>query len=228
MLTISKLIKIQQNIAQKVILKDDFNKIKYIGGADVAFDDNYAYSAVVILDFKDLSVVDYAVAQCRITLPYIPTLLSFREVKPIKKAYQKLRIKPDIILCDGQGIAHPQKAGLAVFLGVILDIPSIGVAKTKLWGTAREPNTNKGSYSFLFHIGKRIGIVLRTQTKVKPLFISPGHKITIATAKKVVMRCVKKFRIPEPLRLAHIASKMYKDKNYAQFKSFLRDYSDNK
>ncbi len=121
-----------------------------------------------------------------------------------------------------------EKPGLRFFLGVILNMPSIGVAKSKLWGTAREPNTNKGSYSFLFHAGKRIGIVLRTQTKVRPLFISPGHKITIATAKKIVMRCVKNFRIPEPLRLAHIVSKMYKDKNYAHFKSFLKNYSDNK
>ncbi|MEO0092126.1 MAG: deoxyribonuclease V [candidate division WOR-3 bacterium] len=225
MLKTHQWIKIQENIAQRVILKDDFDEIKYIAGVDVAFDKSYAYGAVVVFDCKHLKMVDFAMAKCRIPFPYIPTFLSFRETKPIKMAYQKLKVKPDIILCDGQGIAHPRKAGIAVILGVNLNLPSIGVAKSKLCGVSREPNKKKGSFSFLFYNGKKVGIVLRTQKEVKPLFISPGHKITIGTARKIVMRCVKKFRNPEPLRLAHILSKMCKNQTYSNLKILLQNYS---
>ncbi|MCX7785835.1 MAG: deoxyribonuclease V [candidate division WOR-3 bacterium] len=218
MLKISNLIKFQQKIAKKVILKDDFNEINYIAGADVAFDKNYAYAAIVVFDFKELIVVDFATARCRIPFPYIPTFLSFREAKPIMMAYQKLRIKPDIILCDGQGIAHPRRAGIAVILGVNLNIPSIGVGKSRLCGNGQEPNKKKGSFSFLFYEGEKVGIILRTRTGVKPLFVSPGHKISILSAKKIVMACVKNYRVPEPLRYAHILSMLSMNKSYRNIK----------
>ncbi|MEO0083836.1 MAG: deoxyribonuclease V [candidate division WOR-3 bacterium] len=207
---LTQLLKIQKQLASKIILKDEFKRIKYIGGADVSFDDRFAYGCIVVMDMSSLSIIDCAFAKRKIAINYIPTFLSFREQPVICAAYKKLKIKADILLCDGQGIAHPRRAGLACALGVVLNIPTIGVAKTKLCGKFKTVNSTKNSYQYLYYRNQKVGIVLRTQTNVKPIFISPGHKISLQSAKEIVRRCVTSYRIPEPLRLADIYSKIFK------------------
>lgn len=209
---LKQLIKIQEQFASQIILKDDFKQIKYVGGADVSFDNEFAYGCIVVMDINSLSIIDWAFAKRKIVIGYIPTFLSFREQPVICAAYRKLKIRPDILLCDGQGIAHPRRAGLACALGILLNIPTIGVAKTKLCGEFKAVNSTKNSYQYLYYRNQKVGIVLRTQSNVKPIFISPGHKITLKSAKDIVMRCVKSYRIPEPLRIAHTYSKIFKNK----------------
>lgn len=164
------------------------------------------------MDIDNFSVLDKASSKSRIRIPYIPTFLSFRELDPIVLAYQKLKVKPDILLCDGQGIAHPRRAGLACAIGIQLNIPTIGVAKTKLCGEAKVPKQKKNSYSVLYYKGKKVGVVLRTQSGIKPLFVSSGHKVSIRTAKEITIRCVNKYRIPEPLRYVHTFANLFKQK----------------
>ncbi|MCX8014631.1 MAG: endonuclease V, partial [candidate division WOR-3 bacterium] len=171
------LIRIQAQIASKVLIKDDFKKIRYVAGADVSFDNKYAYGSIVVMKINPLSAVDCAFAKKKITIPYIPTFLAFREQAVIVQAYQKLKVKPDILLCDGQGIAHPRKAGLACALGVLLNIPTIGVAKTNLCGEYQPLKPTKNSFQYLYYNQKPIGVILRTQANIKPVFVSPGHKV---------------------------------------------------
>lgn len=200
----------QKEIAQKLILKDQFNKIELIGGADVTFGKKYAYGAVVVLSLPELRLIEKVCSKVKITLPYVPGFLSFREEPAIVAAYNLLKNQPDIILCDGQGIAHPKRAGLACALGITLNKPTIGCAKTRLIGEYTEPPKTKGSASLLLDNGEVIGYVLRTKDNTRPLFVSPGHMICLETARKLVLACCTKFRIPEPLRYAHTFSKLNK------------------
>jgi deoxyribonuclease V len=200
----------QENIAKTIILEDRFDKIELVGSVDVAFDKHYAYGAFVVLSFPELKLVERATSKVRITLPYVPGFLSFREEPAVIAAYNQLKSKPDIILFDGQGIAHPRKAGLASALGITLDKPAIGCAKTRLIGEYTDPEKLKGSASPLFYNNEIIGFVLRTKDDTKPIFVSPGHKVTLESAKKIALDCCIKYRIPEPLRYAHTFSKLVK------------------
>jgi deoxyribonuclease V len=183
-------LKRQEEISQNIILEDRFDKIKFVGGADVAFSKRYAYGAFVVLSFPELKLLEHTFSMVLITLPYVPGFLSF----------QKLTIKLDVILFDGQGIAHPRKAGLACALGVTLDRPAIGCAKTRLVGEYKVPRETKGSASPLFYEDTTVGYVLRTKDNTQPIFVSPGHKVSLETAKQIVLACCTKYRIPEPLR----------------------------
>jgi deoxyribonuclease V len=200
----------QANIAKNIILADKFDKIKLIGGADVAFGQKYAYGAFTVLSFPELKLIEHKLSKVRITMPYVPGFLSFREEPAIVAAFNKLKIKPDIILLDGQGIAHPRSAGLASALGVTLNIPTIGCAKSKLIGEYSRLGSTKGSASSLIYQGKKVGYVLRSKDDTNPIFVSPGHKVCLATAKKIALACCTKYRIPEPLRFAHTFSKLSK------------------
>jgi deoxyribonuclease V len=200
----------QENIAKTIILEDCFDKIELVGGVDVAFGKRYAYGAFVVLSFPELKLIEQAFSRVRITLPYVPGFLSFREEPAVVAAYHKLKNKPDIILFDGQGIAHPRKAGLASALGITLDKPTIGCAKTRLIGEYTEPEKSKGFASPLFYNNEIIGFVLRTKDNTKPIFVSPGHKVALDTAKQIALACCIKYRIPEPLRFAHTFSKLNK------------------
>lgn len=204
------LIRKQKEISDKVIITNLLTRINYVGGADCSFDDKYVYSCIVVVDINDLSIVDYAPAKTLITIPYIPTFLSFREEGAIVKSFRNLKVKPDVLLCDGQGIAHPRRAGLACAIGVRLDIPTIGIAKTKLCGTFSKLKDSQGSFSYLYYQGIKVGIVLRSRAGVKPIFISPGHKINLEQSLEVVKKTITKYRIPEPLRLAHTFANLYK------------------
>ncbi len=179
----------------------------YVAGADVSFSkkDPRIYAAVVVLKLPELEAVEIATAVDMASFPYVPGLLSFREIPILIQAFKKLKQTPDIVLCDGQGIAHPRGIGLASHLGLFLGLPTVGCAKSRLIGEYRPVGEAKGSQSSLKHKGETIGTVLRTRAQVKPLFISPGHLIDLKGSVAIVKRCTGRVRLPEPTRQAHIA-----------------------
>lgn len=198
-------IAIQEALQSHINCTDDFGTIRTVAGVDVGFEQNSTVTraAIAVLDFQTLEVVETAVAHRPTSFPYVPGLLSFREVPCALEAMLKLSTEPDLLLCDGQGIAHPRRFGIAAHLGLLLDIPSVGVGKSRLIGTHAEPPPEKGSFVPLLDKGEQIGVVLRTRANVKPLYISPGHRVSIETAPKLVMQCITKYKLPETTRHAH-------------------------
>ena len=196
---------IQQRLREKVITSDRFGQINYVAGIDVGFEqaNTITRAAVVVLSFPALELQEQALARRPTSFPYIPGLLSFREVPAVLEAFDKLTIQPDLVLCDGQGIAHPRRFGIACHIGVWLDLPAIGVAKSRLIGTHSEVPNHKGEYTGLYDHGEYIGAVLRTRVNVKPLYISVGHRISLNSAIGYVMRCITRYRLPETTRNAH-------------------------
>ncbi len=197
---------LQVELASKVIIKDKLpDDIQYVAGIDVGFENNgkITRAAVVIIDFKTLEHIDSSLVRIKTTFPYVPGYLSFRELPAVLKAFENISIEPDIVLCDGQGIAHPRRLGIASHLGVLTGLPTIGVAKSRLIGTFKEPSDRKGNKSLLYDGKDKIGYVLRTRDNVKPLYISPGHKISLLTACDIVLKCTTKYRLPETTRWAH-------------------------
>ena len=203
----------QKEIAKKVILKPLTKPIRYIAGIDVGYDSeqDIAYPAIVILKYPELKVIEEVIIRCKVKFPYIPTFLSFREVPLILEAFKKISIKPDLIMVDGQGLAHPRKAGFAVHLGVILNLPTIGCAKKPLLKNFKEPKNKKGATSPIYLKNEIVGFVVRTKENVKPVYVSPGNLITFEEAIKFVLATIDKYRIPEPLRKAHNLSKKFKE-----------------
>lgn len=196
--------KIQLSLAQQVKNYDDFNsEIRYVAGIDVGFKDKKTTrAAVVVLNFPELTLKETSLGYTPVRFPYIPGYLSFREIPAIIKALEQLKTIPDIVLCDGQGIAHPRRLGIASHIGVITDLPTIGVAKKKYIGTYTEPEQDKGSWTLLKDDHEIIGAVVRTRINVKPLIISTGHRVSLESAIALTMRCVTRYRLPEPTRLA--------------------------
>ena len=201
---------IQQELRDRVVTRDDYGEVRHVAGVDVGFDQqsNTGRAAVVVLNLADLSVADQAAAQMVLRFPYVPGLLSFREMPVILEALQQLEIIPDLFLCDGQGIAHPRRLGIACHLGLVTDIPSVGVGKTRLVGTYGEVPEHRGGWTELHDGGEVIGAVLRTREKVKPIFVSPGHRVSLAASVEFVMRCVTRYKLPETTRKAHHLSLM--------------------
>jgi deoxyribonuclease V len=201
-------IQIQKALRKRVILKNTFLKVKSIGGGDVAYskNGNHLFGAMVVLSFPSMEILDMATAKEKTPFPYIPSLLSFREGPILIKTFQNLIIKPDVILFDGQGIAHPREMGLASHLGLWFNLPSIGCAKTPLLNEFICPGPLRGNYAWIRRGEKKVGAVLRTKDKVKPLFISPGHRIDLKTSIQLVLESCQEFRMPEPLRKAHHTS----------------------
>lgn len=195
---------VQQKLRHLVISEDKLGKVHYVAGVDVGFKDNYTITqaAVAVLSFPDLKLLESAIASLPTTFPYIPGFLSFREIPAILKALAKLTIIPDLIFCDGQGIAHPRRFGIACHLGVLIDVPTIGVAKSLLVGKHEDLSPEKGSYQILVHRGETVGVVLRSRTNVKPLYVSVGHRISLNTAIDYVLKCTIKYRLPETTRWA--------------------------
>lgn len=180
-------------------------RVETVAGADVHFPSKgQARAAVVVCTFPSLEPIDSSVYEGPCTFPYIPGLLSFREMPPLIEALKGLDVQPDIVLCDGHGIAHPRGLGLASHLGLVLEIPTIGCAKSPLYGTFELPSLEKGSRSPIRdRTGRTIGTVLRSRTGTRPLYISIGHMIDLRRAVKTVLASTPRFRIPEPLRAAH-------------------------
>jgi deoxyribonuclease V len=204
-LTLDEAKAIQEKLRSEVITQDRLPEpLQYVAGVDMGFEDDgkIGRAAVAILSFPDLEVQETAIAYRPTTFPYIPGYLSFREIPAVLDALAQVQISPDIILCDGQGIAHPRRFGIACHLGIILDLPTIGVAKSLLLGKHEELPEAKGSWQPLLDRGETIGAVLRSRTGVKPLYVSIGHRISLPTAIDVVLRCTPKYRLPETTRLA--------------------------
>lgn len=176
-----------------------------VAGLDCAFskDKKHIFAVVVVLSFDDFEIIEQTAARMKVTFPYIPGLLSFREAPACLAAAEKLKITPDIFLIDGQGIAHPRRLGLAAHLGLFLDRPTIGCAKSRLTGSFDEVGPEKGSYAWLKDGSDTIGAVLRTRTNVKPLFVSVGNRCLLEDAIKITLHCATKYRLPEPTRIAH-------------------------
>lgn len=196
---------IQQELCTEVITTDQFGEIRYVAGVDVGFEaeGTITRAAVAVLSLADLQLQDRAIARRPTTFPYIPGFLSFREVPAVLDALQKLTIPPDMLLCDGQGIAHPRRFGIACHLGLLTNLPSIGVAKSILVGTHADVPEERGSWVPLTHKKETVGAALRTRPKTKPVFISSGHRVSLETAIAFVMRCTTKYRLPETTRFAH-------------------------
>ncbi|MCX7593193.1 MAG: deoxyribonuclease V [Fischerella sp.] len=204
-LTVEEAIAIQEKLQSEVITSDQFQEpVQYVAGVDMGFevDGTISRAAAVVLSFPDLQLQQTSIARRPTSFPYIPGFLSFREIPAVLDALEKLKITPDLILCDGQGIAHPRRFGIACHLGVLVDIPTIGVAKSLLIGEHEELPETRGSWQPLRYKGETIGAVLRTRTGVKPVYVSTGHRISLTTAIDYVLRCTPKYRLPETTRIA--------------------------
>jgi deoxyribonuclease V len=199
---------IQLNLAKRVVTEDGVINPLLVAGIDTSSPDaqGVARGAVVVLSYPELSIVEIEIAQGKITLPYIPGLLSFRESPLILDACEKLSNIPDLVLIDGQGIAHPRRLGLASHVGLCLGLPTIGCAKSILCGQHGPLAEEVGSHAELLDNGELIGAALRTKSRVKPIYVSVGHKIDLASALQWVINCCRGYRLPEPTRLAHLAA----------------------
>lgn len=202
-------IALQNELRHKVSLDDDFGVIKTIGGIDSGYDlgRNLNKAVVALFDAKTLELLVSVTALYPTNFPYVPGLLSFREIPAILEALSCLPHKPDLLMVDGQGIAHPRRLGIAAHLGVVTNLPSIGIAKKRLTGKYEEPGSKKGAVSALIDKGEIIGHVLRSKEKCNPLFISAGHRVSQATALKLTQQCLSHYRLPEPTRIADQISK---------------------
>lgn len=206
-----QLIKLQKRLAEKIVICPYESDFKFVAGVDVSFNkhSNIGFCSIVVVD-KMFNVAEARFHKMEVSFPYIPGLLSFRELPLVINTFKKLVVVPDIIICDAHGIAHPRGFGLASHLGVVLKIPTIGCAKNRLVGEYNDPPNNKGGYSILNYKGKKVGIVLRTKEGAKPMFISPGNLIDINSSMAIVMKYVCNYRLPEPIRLAHIYSNKFR------------------
>jgi deoxyribonuclease V len=202
--------RIQQTLKQRVNIVPLKKALRYVAAADAAFDDRNVYAAATLFECGGLLHMQDTFSGERIRFDYMPGLLAFREGRVIINALRKLTFVPDLVLLDGQGIAHPEGFGIASHIGVILDIPTIGCAKSRLVGEYEEPKPVKGDWTYLYYHGTRVGAVVRTRSNVRPVFVSPGHLSDIESSVEIVLRCTSGYRIPEPLRRADRLSKMMK------------------
>jgi deoxyribonuclease V len=196
---------LQGQLAEKVTAETTFDPaaVQTVAGVDVGFQEDVARAAVVVLGLPGLEPVDCALAEVRVTFPYVPGLLAFREGPSVLAALEKLTIWPDLFVFDAQGLAHPRRLGLASHLGVILDWPSVGCAKSRLIGACREPGDAVGEWTPLLDADETIGAVVRSRVGVKPLYVSIGHRVDLPTAIDSVLRCGRGYRLPETTRYAH-------------------------
>lgn len=196
-------IRLQQELREQVRVEPlALEAVRRVGGVDVGFREEKAHAAVVVLSFPDLQLVEYATAEVPIPFPYVPGLLSFREMPAILAALEKLEGLPEVFLCDGQGLAHPRRFGIACHLGVLLDLPALGCAKSVLVGRPGPLAEEVGSTAEMRHKDEVVGMAVRTRTGVKPIYVSVGHRLDLPTAVQLVLACGRGLRLPEPTRLA--------------------------
>jgi deoxyribonuclease V len=195
---------LQKRLRHRLIIEDRLGPVRRVAGGDAGFEagGSVTRAAVVVLDYPSLKPLNEALVRQPTRFPYVPGLLSFRESPAVLAALAELPEAPDLLLCDGQGIAHPRRLGIAAHLGLLVDIPSIGVAKSRLCGHHGEVPAEKGGWTSLTDGNEVIGAVLRSRTGVRPLYISPGHRISLETALDYVMGCLTRYRLPETTRLA--------------------------
>jgi len=196
---------VQRALRELVVPVWDGRAVTTVAGADVSFPSrNEALAAVCVLSYPDLKLLECAVAKRRCTFPYVPGYLAFREIPALLEALRKIAAEPDVIICDAQGLAHPRGMGLATHLGIILDRPTVGCAKSRLFGNHHDPGRLKGDQSPLVDTdGKVIGAVLRTRSGVKPVFVSIGNQVDLKMSAELVGGCCPRYRLPETTRIAH-------------------------
>lgn len=204
---------LQKELARKVIIAPLKKDVYFIGGADASYHKDKIIAVTCLFDIE-MNLREEAYVWDEISFPYIPGLLSFREGPAIVKAINRLSIKPDLIIMDGHGICHPKRLGIASHIGVILNIPTIGVAKSILVGRYKKIPATKGSWSYIYVDNKPAGIALRTRENTRPVFVSPGHLVDFEDSRRIVLSCCRGFRIPEPIRRAHILSGTLKRRLY--------------
>jgi deoxyribonuclease V len=199
---------IQLRLAPLVSRSSELTEPRFIAGVDISLNraEGVATGATVVLEYPELGLVETRVVSGKLDFPYIPGLLSFREAPLTLVACERLSVTPDLILVDGQGIAHPRRLGFASHLGLFLDMPTIGCAKSRLCGSHEEPGDEPGNYTKVVDEGETIGVALRTKAGVKPVYVSIGHKVDLQTAIYWVLECCRGYRLPEPTRLAHLAA----------------------
>ncbi len=198
--------RIQNGLRTQVVRTDRFGRINTVAGVDIGLKKDIARASVVVLSFPELQVVDSVVTESPVRFPYIPGLLSFREIPPLLTAFTQLQTEPDLVIVDGQGIAHPRRFGLASHLGLVLDKPAIGCAKSRLWGRYEEPESEQGSYTYLIDKDEVIGAAVRTRKNVQVVYISIGHRISLDSARTLTLACCRGYRLPETTRYAHNAA----------------------
>ncbi|MCY3551733.1 MAG: deoxyribonuclease V [Candidatus Poribacteria bacterium] len=197
---------IQNRLRTQVVTTDRFGTINTVAGVDIGLKKDIARASVVVLSFPELQVVDSVVTESPVRFPYIPGLLSFREIPPLLTAFSQLQTEPDLVIVDGQGIAHPRRFGLASHLGLVLDKPTIGCAKSRLWGRYEEPDSEQGAYTYLTDKDEVIGAAVRTRTNVRVVYVSIGHRISLDSARTWTLACCQGYRLPETTRHAHNAA----------------------
>lgn len=205
---------LQERLAGKIQVEGgpNISEIRTVAGCDCAFDrrTNLAFGALVLCDFPSMAPIEILTAHCEIRFPYVPGYLSFRELEVLLRLFDRLETPPDIVIADGQGIAHPRRIGLASHLGLFLETPTIGCAKSRLIGESKPPGFSKGEWKPLLDREEIIGSVVRTKNGVKPVFVSPGHLIGLEKARKIILACTTKYRLPGPTRIADIEVAKYK------------------
>lgn len=204
-LSVADAIALQQRLRECIVCEDTAAPIATVAGIDIGIDRlrALARAAVVVLHLPDLTLVEQVSVERPVEFPYVPGLLGFREVPAALAALARLSHAPDLLMCDGQGIAHPRRCGLACHLGLLAGIPAVGVAKSRLIGTHAPVGDERGAWQSLYDGSEVIGAALRTRPGVKPLYVSPGHCVSLPTAIDLVLRCTRRYRLPEPTRQAH-------------------------
>ena len=207
-LTPKEAVALQRELASRVDTSTPLGKLGLVAGCDVSYDRGspWLYAAVVAVQVADLTAVESVVVRAEVKFPYVPGLLSFREAPPVLAAWEKLRVEPDAVMLDAQGIAHPRRFGLACHLGLWLDRPCVGCAKSRLVGVYDEPGPDPGDTAPLTVRGEPVGVVLRSAARARPVFVSPGHRVDLEGAVAVVRATLSGYRQPVPTRLAHIAA----------------------
>jgi deoxyribonuclease V len=200
--------RLQEELASRVVAGPalDLSGVRHVAGADVSTQKDMAYATVVVLEFRGLSPVEVQSFEAPLRFPYVPGLLSFREVPSLVEALRKIETRVDALILDAQGLAHPRRMGLASHLGIFLDVPTVGCAKSRLVGSYEEPGREKGSATDLVHRGETVGRVVRTREGVSPVYVSVGNGIELESAVDLVVACCTKYRLPESTRLAHNAA----------------------
>ena len=204
--------RLQEELASRVVAGPalDLSGVQHVAGADVSTQGDRAYATVVVLEFPGLSPVEVRGFEAQLRFPYVPGLLSFREVPSVVGALEKIETEVDALVLDAQGLAHPRRIGLASHLGIFLDVPTIGCAKSRLVGSFEEPGMEKGSATDLVHRGEVVGKVVRTREGVSPVYVSVGNRIDLGSAVDLVLACCTKYRLPESTRQAHNAANRFR------------------
>lgn len=208
-------IELQNQLRKQIKIEPLEKPIQTIAGADISFNkyEETVYAGIIVLSFPDLKEVAKSTVISKTTFPYVPGLLSFREIPALMLAWNQLSIKPDLLVLDGQGIAHPRRMGIATHFGLVTNSPTLGCAKSLLTGKFETLPETAGSQSLLYDQGEIIGAALRTKTNVNPVFISPGHRINLEQSLEIIKQCVAGYRIPEPTRKAHLLVNQIRTEN---------------